>query len=59
MQNLIFYTTKDLIEAIKYADLYIHPAEAEIEGIGALEAIASGLVPIVADSRISATKQFN
>jgi 1-acyl-sn-glycerol-3-phosphate acyltransferase len=53
-----FYTTKDLIEAIKYADLYIHPAEAEIEGISALEAIASGLVPIVADSRISATKQF-
>ncbi len=53
-----FYSTKDLIETIKAADLYIHPAEAEIEGISALEAIASGLVPIVADSRISATKQF-
>ncbi|MGI6360293.1 MAG: glycosyltransferase [Acholeplasmatales bacterium] len=53
-----FYSTKDLIKTIENADLYIHPAEAEIEGISALEAIASGLVPIVADSRISATKQF-
>lgn len=53
-----FYSTADLIETIKSADLYVHTAEAEIEGISALEAISSGLVPIVADARTSATKQF-
>lgn len=53
-----FYTTDELIKVIEKSDLYIHTAEAEIEGISALEAIASGLVPIVANSRMSATKQF-
>lgn len=47
-----------MIEKIKESHLYIHPAEAEIEGISALEAIASGLVPIIAVSKNSATKQF-
>ena len=53
-----FFTTEELIKKIKYSDLYVHTAEAEIEGISALEAISSGLVPIVADARTSATKQF-
>lgn len=53
-----FFDQKDLIEEIKKSDLYVHSAEAEIEGISALEAIASGLVPIIADSKQSATKQF-
>lgn len=56
--EFVFLNRKDLIEKIKESHLYIHPAEAEIEGISALEAIASGLVPIIAVSKNSATKQF-
>ncbi|HOF43194.1 MAG TPA: glycosyltransferase [Bacilli bacterium] len=53
-----FCSKEELIQKIKENHIYVHPAEAEIEGISALEAIASGLVPIVADSKNSATKQF-
>ena len=40
------------------ADLYVHPAEIEIEAISCLEAIACGLVPVIADSPRSATRYF-
>ena len=38
--------------------MYVHAASVEIEAIAALEAIACGLVPIIADSAASATPQF-
>ncbi len=53
-----FYSQKELIHKIQESDLYIHAADAEIEGIAALEAIACGLVPIIAESNKSATAQF-
>ncbi|MDY0115496.1 MAG: glycosyltransferase, partial [Acholeplasmatales bacterium] len=53
-----FFSQEELIKKIEKSVLYIHPAEAEIEGISALEAIASGLVPIVAKSKQSATQKF-
>lgn len=53
-----FLSKEELIKTIKESHLYIHPAEAEIEGISALEAISSGLVPIVAESKHSATSKF-
>lgn len=53
-----FYTQEELIKTIQESDLYIHAADAEIEGIAALEAIACGLVPIIAESNKSATAQF-
>ncbi|HOE15106.1 MAG TPA: glycosyltransferase [Candidatus Paceibacterota bacterium] len=56
--EFVFLSKEGLIQTIKESHLYVHPAEAEIEGISALEAIASGLVPIVAESKNSATKQF-
>ena len=40
------------------ADLYVHPAEIEIEAISCLEAIACGKVPLIADSPRSATRYF-
>ena len=43
---------------INSADLYVHPAEIEIEAISCLEAIACGLVPVIADSPRSATRFF-
>ena len=53
-----FYSQQDLIQKIHESDLYVHAADAEIEGIAALEAIACGLVPIIAESNKSATAQF-
>ena len=42
----------------QYSDLYVHASEVEIEAISCLEAIACGLVPIISNSPVSATKQF-
>lgn len=53
-----FMGKDELIETISFSDLYIHAADAEIEGMSALEAISSGLVPVISDSKKSATKQF-
>lgn len=53
-----FMNKDELIETIAYSDLYVHAADAEIEGMSALEAISSGLVPIISNSAKSATKQF-
>ena len=36
----------------------MHTSDVEIEAISCLEAIATGLVPIISDSKESATKQF-
>ncbi|MDD3842642.1 MAG: glycosyltransferase [Candidatus Izemoplasmatales bacterium] len=53
-----FFTRQELINVINYADLYVHPAEIEIEAIACLEAITCGLVPVIADSERSATRHF-
>lgn len=53
-----FLPKDKLIKKLQAGDLYIHAATVEIEAIAALEAIACGLVPIIADSKASATPQF-
>ena len=53
-----FYSRDKLIDVINCADLYVHPAEIEIEAISCLEAIACGRVPLIADSPRSATRFF-
>lgn len=53
-----FFTREQLISLLNYADLYIHPADIEVEGMSCIEAIACGCVPIVSDSPKSATPQF-
>lgn len=53
-----FFSRDDLVNVINSSDLYVHPAEAEIESIACLEAISCGLVPIIANSPKSATKYF-
>ena len=47
-----------MLRVINSADLYVHPAEIEIEAIACLEAISCGLVPVIADSPRSATRFF-
>ncbi|MDE5868229.1 MAG: glycosyltransferase [Anaeroplasmataceae bacterium] len=53
-----FYNQEELVEVIKYSDLYVHASDAEIEAISCMEAFTCGLVPIISDSEISATNQF-
>lgn len=53
-----FFSREELIGVIRDADLYVHPAEIEIEAISCLEAIACGAVPVISDSERSATRYF-
>lgn len=53
-----FYTKEELKKTLAFSDLYVHTAHAEIEAISCIEAIATGLVPIIAESDKSATTQF-
>lgn len=53
-----FYDTGRLCQIMAMSDLYVHTADIEIEAIACLEAVASGLVPVIADSPLSATPQF-
>ena len=55
---LRFCSREEMVETINSADLYVHPAEIEIEAISCLEAISCGLVPVIADSPRSATRFF-
>ena len=53
-----FYSEKELIDIINMTDLYIHASDAEIEALGCLEAFRCGVVPVISDSKLSATNQF-
>ncbi len=53
-----YYSKDKLIQLINQCDLYVHAAEAEIEAISCIEAFSCGLVPVIADSKLSATPQF-
>lgn len=53
-----FFTKDDLLKTINFCDLYIHASKIEIEGMGCLEALSCGLVPILSDSKDAAVSQF-
>jgi 1,2-diacylglycerol 3-alpha-glucosyltransferase len=53
-----YYSQSELIELIRSCDLYVHASDVEIEGVSCMEAFACGLVPVISDSRRSATGQF-
>lgn len=53
-----FFSEEELHSLLSYADLYCHTSDAEIEAISCIEAFASGLVPVIANSCRSATPQF-
>ncbi len=52
------FDRKEIIDILNMCDLYVHPAEIELEGIACLEAITCGKLTIVSDSELSATKNF-
>ena len=53
-----FYSRTEIIDVLNFCDMYVHPAEVELEGIACLEAIMCGKLTIVSDSALSATKEF-
>jgi 1-acyl-sn-glycerol-3-phosphate acyltransferase len=53
-----YYSQAELIALIRSCDLYVHASDVEIEGVSCMEAFACGLVPVISDSRRSATGQF-
>lgn len=53
-----FFSRAEMVKVLNYSDLYVHPAEVEIEAIACLEAISCGLVPVICDSPRSATRCF-
>ena len=53
-----FYSRTEIIDVLNYADMYVHPAIIELEGISCLEAITCGKLTVVSDSKLSATKNF-
>ena len=53
------YVGRDrLIELLSQCDVYVHASDMESEAISCIEAFATGLVPIIANSEVSATPQF-
>ena len=52
------YKHEDLHDALWIGDLYVHTSIVEIEAISCLEGIACGMIPVIADSKKSATKKF-
>ena len=53
-----FYKLNDLQKFSSAADLYVHCAYIEVEGLSCMEAIQIGLVPIIAKGKYTATSQF-
>ncbi|MDF7664858.1 glycosyltransferase [Bifidobacterium sp. ESL0745] len=53
-----FHANEDMPNLLRQADLLVHPSIVDIESLSVLEGIASGLVPVIADSPLSAASQF-
>ncbi|MDR0550432.1 MAG: glycosyltransferase, partial [Spirochaetaceae bacterium] len=53
-----FLSPDKLLEQIYQTYIYVHSSDAESEGISCIESIACGKVPVISDSKKSATSQF-
>lgn len=53
-----YVAQEEIVQLYNQTDLYVHAAEAEIEAIVCLEAIACGVVPVIANAKMSAARQF-
>ncbi len=53
-----FYSLKELQKISISADLYIHCAFVEVEGLSCMEAVQIGIVPIIAKGPLTSTSQF-
>jgi 1,2-diacylglycerol 3-alpha-glucosyltransferase len=53
-----FLSQDALRRLLAMSDLYVHASDMEAEAMSCMEAFATGLVPIISDSPLSATSQF-
>ena len=53
-----FMDAGEMARASERSDLYVHAARIEVEGLGALEALRHGVVPVLARGPLTATSQF-
>lgn len=53
-----FYSREEIIDVLNFSDIYVHPAQYELEGISCLEAIVCGKLTVVSDSPKAATGAF-
>ena len=56
--QFVYVNRDELIEHLLTTDLYVHASDMESEAISCIEAFATGLVPVIANSEVSATPQF-
>ncbi|MCR5049801.1 MAG: glycosyltransferase [Paludibacteraceae bacterium] len=56
--KFVFMSKNELIDMLLQTDLYVHASDMESEAISCIEAFATGLVPNIANSEVSATPQF-
>ena len=56
--KIMFVNQEELVKILNYSDLYVHTSDIESEAISCMEAFACGKVPIISDSKLSATSQF-
>ncbi len=53
-----FHRNADMPALLRSADLLVHPSIADLESVSVIEGMASGLVPVIASSELSAAGQF-
>lgn len=53
-----FHRNADMPALLRSADLFVHPSIADLESVSVIEGMASGLVPIIAKSDLSAAGHF-
>ena len=56
--QFVYLSKPELINLLAQTDIYVHASDMESEAISCIEAFATGLVPIIANSTVSATPQF-
>ena len=56
--QFVYVKQDELIKLLLQCDLYVHASDMESEAISCIEAFATGLVPVIANSELSATRQF-
>ena len=56
--QFVYLNRPELMNLLAQTDLYVHASDMESEAISCIEAFATGLVPVIANSVVSATPQF-
>ena len=56
--QFVYVGRDELIQHLMETDLYVHASDMESEAISCIEAFSTGLVPVIANSHVSATPQF-